>query len=58
MYQLYSTCLASVIKAIMIGFWFCYVFFVYRSMGWDLFIIILAMALSKIAAMIYFRIAN
>jgi hypothetical protein len=58
MHRLYSTRLVAVLGAVMTGFLFCYEFFVYQSIRWDLFIIMLVMVMSKITAMVYFRIAN
>lgn len=58
MHRLYSTRLAAVIGVVMIGFLICYEFFVYHSMRWDLFIIMMVVAISKFAAMIYFRVTN
>jgi hypothetical protein len=57
-HRLYSTRFATIIAAIMMGFWFNYEYFANRIMRWDIFVILMVTALSKIGAMIYFRITD
>jgi hypothetical protein len=58
MHRLYSTRIATIIGAVMLGIFFNYEYFVSNVLRWDLFIILMTMAVSKVAAMIYYRKAN
>ena len=58
MHRLYSTRFAMLIGVIMIAVWFNYEYFANHTLRWDLFIIMVAMAVSKMAAMIYYKKTN
>jgi hypothetical protein len=58
MHRLYSTRLATIIGSIMIGALFFFEYLSKQILRWDLFIILLAMAVSKIVAMLYYRRTN
>lgn len=57
-HRLYSTRFATIVAAIMMGFWFNYEYFANETLRWDLFVILMVTAISKIGAMIYYRITN
>jgi hypothetical protein len=57
-HRLYSTRFATIIAAGLMGFWFNYEYFAKGILRWDLFTILLATAIAKIGAMIYFRITD
>lgn len=57
-HRLYSTRFATIVAAVMMGFWFNYQYFVNEIIRWDLFIILSVTAISKICAMIYYRITD
>ena len=40
------------------GLWFNYEYFINNILRWDLFIFIMVMALSKVIAMLYYRLTN
>ncbi|MFC2088154.1 hypothetical protein ACFLSX_01000 [Calditrichota bacterium] len=58
LHRLYSTRFATIVCLVLIGFWFNYEYFTNQLIRWDLFIILMATALSKIGAMIYYRKTN
>jgi hypothetical protein len=58
MHRLYSTRFATVIGSMMIGTLFFFEFLSKQMVRWDLFTILIAMAVSKIAAMVYYKITN
>jgi hypothetical protein len=58
MHRLYSTRFSAIITIVLIGAWFNYEYFINNLLRWDLFIFIIAMALSKIGAMLYYRLTN
>jgi hypothetical protein len=58
MHRYYSTRLAMVVGILMIAVWFCYELLVNDQLRLDLVIISGAMALAKIAAMLYYRITH
>ena len=57
-HRLYSTRFATIIAAVMIGFWFNYEYFANGILRWDFFTILVVTALSKMGAMIYYRITD
>ena len=57
-HRLYSTRLAAVVTAIALGGWFLYQFYAKSVYRWDLFIIMCIMAVTKVGAMLYYRITN
>ena len=58
MHRYYSTRLAMIVGSIMITVWFGYELFANHHLRLDLVIISGAMALTKVAAMLYYRITN
>ena len=58
MHRLYSTRFSAVTTIICIGIWFNYEYFINDLLRWDLFILIMVMALSIVSAMLYFRLTN
>jgi hypothetical protein len=56
MHRYRSTRVAMVVGMVLLVGWFTYETLVNDHLRWDLFIIVMAMALTKVAAMIYFRI--
>ncbi len=55
MHRYRSTRIAMTVGLLLMGGWFVYELLVNDIQRWDLFLIILAIALTKVAAMIYFR---
>jgi hypothetical protein len=55
MHRLRSTSLAGIVGAVAIGSWILYQFYVKDIFRWDLFAILMLIALVKIGAMIYYR---
>ena len=58
MHRFYSTRFAVIVAAVSMGGWFYYDYFVNNIINWSLLITLSIMAVSKIGAMIYFRITN
>ena len=58
LHRFYSTRIAVLIGAVLMGGWFYYDLFVNGTIRWDFFVVLSAMAVSKIAAMIYYRYTN
>ena len=58
MHRLYSTRFAAIIGSIMIGSWFFFEYLSKQMVRWDMFTVLIAMAVSKIAAMRYYRKTN
>ena len=58
LHRLYSTRLAAVVTAVALGGWFLYQFYANSVYRWDLFIIMCIMAVTKVGAMIYYKITN
>lgn len=58
MHRLYSTLFSAVITIICMGIWFNYEYFFNNVLRWDLFTFIMIMAISKISAMLYYRLTN
>lgn len=58
MHRYYSTRIAMVVGMVLLVGWFTYEALVNDHLRWDLFLIVMAMALTKVAAMIYFRITH
>ncbi len=58
MHRLYSTRFAAMVTALFGGGWYFYDFFTKSIIRWDLVIILSVMALSKVGAMLYYRITN
>ena len=54
LHRLYSTRFSIVC----IGIWFNYEYFINNLLRWDLFIIIMVMALSKVDAMLFYRLTD
>ena len=58
MHRLYSTRFSAVVTIICIVLWFNYEYLVNNLLRWDLFIIIMVMAFSKLSAMTFYRLTN
>jgi uncharacterized membrane protein YraQ (UPF0718 family) len=58
MHRLKSTRLAAVVGLLMMVGWFGYEAHIHRVYYWHLLVIVSAMALSKLAAMIYYRLTD
>ncbi|MHC4236411.1 MAG: hypothetical protein ACYSUQ_14940 [Planctomycetota bacterium] len=58
MHRYRSTRIAMVVGMVLLVGWFTYETLVNDHLRWDLFIIAMAMALTKVTAMVYFRITN
>lgn len=58
MHRYYSTRLAMIVGVVMIAGWFYYELVVNRVNRWDLFSILMAMVITKLAAMLYYRLTN
>lgn len=57
-HRYYSTRLAAIVAATMMALWVNYEYWFNDILRWDLFIILMSMALVKIGAMIYYRITG
>jgi hypothetical protein len=55
MHRLYSTRLAMVVTAVLMGIWFEYQLLVKGVYEWDIFAFLIVLAVIKVAAMIYYR---
>lgn len=58
MHRLYSTRLAAVVTAVLMGVWFEYELFANGVYHWDIFVFLIVLAITKIAAMIYYRLTD
>jgi low affinity Fe/Cu permease len=58
MHRYYSTRLAMIVGMILIVVWFNYELLVNDHLRWDLVVIVGVMALTKIVAMLYYRITQ
>lgn len=58
MHRYYSTRIAMIVGLVLIVGWFVYEMMVNDVPRWDLFVIVLAIALTKVTAMIYYRITQ
>jgi hypothetical protein len=58
MHRYYSTRIAMIVGMVLIVGWFIYEMMVNDVPRWDLFVIVLAIALTKVTAMIYYRITH
>lgn len=58
MHRYYSTRIAMAVGLVLMVGWFIYETLVHDVPRWDLFLILMAMALTKVSAMIYFRITH
>ena len=58
MHRFKSTRLAMVVGLVLMVGWFNYDYFANDVMRWDLFVIVLAMAVTKLGAMLYYRLTN
>jgi len=58
MHRYYSTRIAMIVGMLLLVGWFLYENFVSGILRWDLFIILMAIAVTKLGAMIYFRITH
>ena len=55
LHRLYATRFSAIIGIVMIGFWFSYEYLFNQLLRWDLFSVMIAMALAKISAMFYYQ---
>jgi hypothetical protein len=58
MHRFYSTRFAVIVASLFMAGWYYYDYFVNDMIKWDLVIILSVMAVSKIGAMIYYRITH
>ncbi len=58
MHRYYSTRIAMIVGVILLAGWFFYENFINGVLRWDLFIILMAIALTKLGAMVYLRITH
>jgi hypothetical protein len=58
MHRYYSTRIAMIVGMLLLVGWFIFEMLVNDNPRWDLFVIVMAIALTKVTAMIYFRIAH
>ena len=58
MHRYYSTRIAMIVGTILLVGWFFYENFINGVLRWDLFIILMAIAVTKVVAMLYFRITH
>jgi len=58
MHRYYSTRIAMIVGVILLAGWFFYENFINGVLRWDLFIILMAIAVTKMGAMVYFRITQ
>lgn len=58
MHRYYSTRIAMIVGMIVLAGWFFYEHFINGVLRWDLFIILMVIAVTKVLAMIYFRITH
>lgn len=58
MHRYYSTRIAMIVGSVLLVGWFLYENFVNGILRWDLFVIVMAMAVTKVCAMFYFRITH
>lgn len=58
MHRYYSTRIAMIVGSVLLVGWFLYENFVNGILRWDLFIIVMAIAVTKVGAMIYFRVTH
>ena len=58
MHRYYSTRIAMIVGMLLLVGWFLYDNFVNGIIRWDLFIILMAIAVTKLGAMVYFRITH
>jgi hypothetical protein len=55
MHRFYSTRLAAIVGMVLMAGWFLYGLWFNDVIQWDLFVILMAMAVTKVAAMLYYR---
>lgn len=58
MHRYYSTRIAMIVGVFLLAGWLMYENFFNGVLRWDLFIILMAIAVTKVVAMIYFRITH
>lgn len=58
MHRYRSTRLAVLVGVVMMGVWFNYEYWANEILRWDLFVIMMAMAVVKVGAMLYYRRTN
>ena len=58
MHRYYSTRIATIVGMVLMAAWFNYELFTKDIFRWDLAVIALAMAITKIVAMVYYRIRH
>ncbi|MGD8698268.1 MAG: hypothetical protein PVJ43_03190 [Gemmatimonadales bacterium] len=58
MHRYYSTRIAMIVGMVVLAGWFFYEHFINGVLRWDLFIILMVIAVTKVLAMIYFRITH
>ena len=58
MHRLYSTRLATVVTAVLMGIWFEYELLANKIYHWDIFAFLIILAVTKVAAMAYYRLTD
>lgn len=58
MHRLYSTRLAAVVTAVFMAAWFEYELLINDVYHWDVFVFLVVLAVTKVAAMIYYRLTD
>ena len=58
LHRFYATRLATIVGAVLMGVWFNYEYFAHHIIRYDFLIILFVMALTKVAAMVYYRWTN
>ncbi|MCA9931009.1 MAG: hypothetical protein KC419_21135 [Anaerolineales bacterium] len=58
MHRLYSTRLAAVVTAVVMAVWFEYELLVNEVYHWDVFVFLVVLAVTKVAAMVFYRLRN
>ncbi len=53
-----STSHAAVVGGVALGGWFLYQFYGHHQVRWDLFIILAAMAVTKLSALVWYRLRD
>ena len=58
MHRLYSTRLAAVVTAVVMGVWFEYELLANDIYHWDIFVFLVILAVTKVTAMIYYHLTD
>lgn len=58
MHRLYSTRLATVVTAVLMGIWFEYELLAHEVYHWDIFAFLVVLAVTKVVAMAYYRLTG